>query len=80
VVDPGTFELHRSILDEVFPQEPGQETAHPAFPEKAVLGGPETLGPAEKKDLLYDPETLGLLHRRVWELTDPDALGRWGLL
>ena len=48
--------------------------------EKALLLGPLSLSPKEKRVILYDPLLVRELHRRVWETPDDRIAKSWGIV
>ncbi len=79
VVDPSVNALHRSMLRRNRKVCPAIARRRDMILDKALARGPEGLSKAEKREILYAPEHIEELHRRVWEISDPELAGKWGL-
>jgi membrane glycosyltransferase len=79
VVDPLLNAVHCALLGSGRSFAEKLRAAHAALVDRAVSVGPEALGPAERRRLLRDPESLLALHRSVWKIGDRERAARWGL-
>ena len=79
VVEPFVNELHMRLLGEKHTLSPLITKRRQALQDKALQEGPASLTPAEKIELLYDPERMAALHQAVWELPDRNRAAAWGL-
>lgn len=72
VVDPRVYSLHMGMF-------PRRKAAAPCedLKDKALRLGPQSLSTLEKRRILSDPDTLAVLHRKVWELSDEDISRSW---
>lgn len=78
VVIPAVFALHSTLNATGRRNSPRKKARLAALVDRALAGGPDALGPAEKSAILSDPESLARLHRQVWELP-PDRAAAWGI-
>jgi membrane glycosyltransferase len=78
VVDPQVNALHLALLRARKGQPSRLSRHHQALQEKALARGPDRLTDREKTVLLYDPDSMAALHRRVWELPDRARAHIWG--
>jgi len=77
-VDPYVNALHVTLQRGERRLRPSIRRERDSWLERALAGGPQALSNAERRVLLQDPEAAGELHRRIWELEDEEAAGRWG--
>ncbi len=78
VVDPYVNALHRALLGPPRKLRATIRGRHRAMTDRASMGGPASLGAAERRVLLYDPQAVTDLHRSVWALADDHRAARWG--
>lgn len=79
VVDPSVNALHLALLRRERNISAPIARRRREILTKALAGGPQVLSRAEKREILYDPVWIGQLHRKVWEISDPELAGKWGL-
>lgn len=78
VVIPSVHALHTTLARNNRQMTKPKQEHLERLVAKALAGGPETLRPGEKNALLGEPEALGELHRKVWEL-DGEKAADWGI-
>ena len=80
VVDPMVNALHCALAGARRGLKPRLRAAREAVVQRVLADGPVAIGSPERRNLLSDPERLIQLHRLVWQIDDPAAARRWGLL
>jgi membrane glycosyltransferase len=78
IVDPYVNALHRALIGRPRRLCETVREARRALVERALAAGPAALDARERRCLLMDPELLGELHERVWQLPERSDPGRWG--
>jgi len=79
VVDPRVHALHLCLAGEKGRVSEKIKNRRRRLVEKALSLGPGGLTAGEKRELLYDAESLHELHKRVWEISDRTLEREWGL-
>jgi membrane glycosyltransferase len=77
-VDPYANALRRALLGPDRSLKPRVRSARRAQLDAALADGPQALEARQRRALLCDPEAVGELHRRVWELPDRAHAHQWG--
>lgn len=77
-VDPYVNAWHRTLLGVPRRLRPSIRTRRAQLLHRALANGPQALSPSERRILLYDPDCVDALYRRVWSLNDDEAAARWG--
>lgn len=80
VLDPEALNLHLALLRAPRRLSSTVAARRDDLLAKALRHGPAGLSSRERKELLYDPERLAALHRKVWELPASDNNAWIGLL
>jgi len=78
VVDPYVNAIHRALLGPPRRLRADIAQRRRDLVQRAVASGPASLNPAERLEVLYDPQLVTDLHRRVWAEPDTDRAQRWG--
>jgi membrane glycosyltransferase len=78
VVDPYVNALHRALLGPPRTLKAAIRRRFHELEERARDHGPAALTRQERRALLYDPQAVTDLHRRVWAAADADQAARWG--
>jgi membrane glycosyltransferase len=78
VVDPYVNALHRALLGPPRKLNAAIRRRFHELEEKARDHGPAALTREERRALLYDPQAVTDLHRKVWAAADADQAARWG--
>jgi membrane glycosyltransferase len=79
VADPETNLLHRALLRAPRTLAPSIAARRDALVERALAQGPKSLSPAEREELLFDPERMHILHQRLWRLPEAVLRNQWGV-
>ncbi len=79
VVDPGAYSLHLGMSPGGRHHAGRSSVYRKHLGDKALLKGPQSLSASEKGEILSDPALLSALHRKVWELSDPESIRSWQL-
>jgi len=79
VVDPTSNALHRALLRRDRRVSTSIADRRHAIRSKALARGPGALSRGEKREILYDPGQMEKLHREVWEISNPELAGKWGI-
>lgn len=77
VIDPYANAVHVSLL-EAKPAGSDHEELR-ALTERLVSDGPGSLDAREIRQILYDPEIMLSLHRRIWTTPDAELAAWWSL-
>lgn len=77
VVDPWVNALHLSFLPKERKLSEAVARRRQKLREKALTFGPASLSAWEKRELLFDPASMRLLHEAVWEISDESLAARW---
>lgn len=78
-VNPCVNAVHRALLGQRRCVAAPIRDRRRAIIDRALAAGPSVLNSREKRSLLFDPESVEDLHRRVWSLPDRVRATRWGL-
>ena len=76
-VDPYVNAWHRALLGAPRRLKASIRAERAQLLHRALREGPQALGLRQRRMLLYDPDCVDALHRRVWGLSE-DAAARWG--
>jgi membrane glycosyltransferase len=79
VVDPTVNALHRALRGVRRSLKPSIRDERRRLRARAIEEGPQALDATARRVLLSDADTMGALHREVWQLSDPAAAARWGI-
>jgi membrane glycosyltransferase len=79
VMDPRIYTLHMHMLasQQITPAVAAEHLAD--YCRKALEQGPDALDSNEISAILSDPASMRELHRRVWEISDPELSRKWRL-
>lgn len=79
VADPKVLALHASLFRKIKEPTPRMAQELSTLCDKALHSGPQALNPREKRQILLQPATMAELHRKVWALSDENAVRLWEL-
>jgi len=78
-VDPYANAIHCALLRRPRALAARIAAARDELRDRALAQGPASLGVAEQRILLGDPQRMREMHRAAWQLEDAEAARRWGL-
>jgi membrane glycosyltransferase len=78
VVDPYVNALHRALLGPPRSLRESICARRQELADRACEEGPSSLSASERRLLLYDPQVITDLHRKVWALPVSEKAARWG--
>ncbi len=78
-IDPYANAIHCAFLRRPRTLAARTAAARDELRDRALAQGPASLGVAEQRILLGDPQRMREMHRAAWQLEDAEAARRWGL-
>ena len=79
VVEPYANAIHVGLLRGKKPKSSEPIERNRNLRELALGNGPATLSKSDRMHLLRDSESMALLHRQVWRVSDRSLANQWGL-